>query len=328
MTTEDPEYIAKYGSNFADAHGDAVNPVRLLTASNYFDKNSDVWTTTALTLSNLVEGLKFTSRFTYNIFNYYGKSFTPITDEPGKPNTSNSLGEASSRTEAWKTENTLTYDQTFGDHSLSALLSTTADHWQQIGFSGEGNNFADESPNLQFFTFAGETRAKDYFSGPDANVSLVSRLGYSYADRYFATVSWRRDYAGRLPQEHNYGDFPAVTAAWKISNESFMPTSENFNLLKLRASWGRIGNLGSIPMNYKSATLGTKDWHEQAVYGVEENKLYNNIVFHSKAVNPLLTWETSEQVDVGLDLALFRERLSLSIDYFDKRTFNLIQEPR
>lgn len=326
VTTEDPEYIAKYGSNFADAHGDAVNPVRLLTANNYFDKNSDVWTTTALTLSNLVEGLKFTSRFTYNIFNYYGKSFTPITDEPGKPNTSNSLGEAASRTEAWKTENTLTYDQTFGDHSLSALLSTTADHWQQIGFSGEGNNFADESPNLQFFTFAGETRAKDYFSGPDANVSLVSRVGYSYADRYFATVSWRRDYAGRLPQEHNYGDFPAVTAAWKISNESFMPTSENFNLLKLRASWGRIGNLGSIPMNYKSATLGTKDWHEQAVYGVEENKLYNNIVFHSKAVNPLLTWETSEQVDVGLDLALFRERLSLSIDYFDKRTFNLIQE--
>ena len=326
VTTEDPEYIAKYGSAFADAHGDAVNPVRLLTANNYFDKNSDIWTTTSLTLSNFVEGLKFSSRFTYNVFNYYGKNFTPITDEPGKPNTSNSLEENASRTEAWKTENTLTYDQTFGDHSLSALLSTTADHWQAIGHKGIGKNFADESRNLQFFSFAGETSATDYLSGPDANLSFVSRLGYSYADRYFATVSWRRDYAGRLPKGHNFGDFPAVTAAWKISNESFMPTSENFNLLKLRASWGRIGNLGSISMNYKSATLDSTYWEEQAVYGVEENKLYNNIVYYSRPVNPELTWETSEQMDFGVDLTLFKERLSMSLDYFNKRTFNLIQE--
>lgn len=326
VTTEDPAYIAKYGSNFADAHGDAVNPVRLLAGNTYFDKNSDVWTTTALTLSNLVEGLKFTSRFTYNIFNYYGKYFTPITDEPGKPNNSNSLGEYASRTEAWKTENTVTYDRTFGDHSLSALLSTTADHWQQIGFSGEGNNFADEAPSLQFFGFTDDTRAKDYFNGPDANISLVSRLGYSYADRYFATVSWRRDYAGRLPKQHNYGDFPAFTLAWKLSNESFFPTTDNFNLLKIRASWGRIGNLGSIPMNYKSATLDYTYWTEASVYGVEEGKVYNNIVYYSNPVNPNLTWETSEQMDLGVDLSLFRERLAMSIDYFDKRTFNLIQE--
>lgn len=222
-TTEDPDYIAKYGSNFADAHGDAVNPVRLLTANNIINKNSDIWTTTALTLSNFVDGLKFISRFTYNVFNYYGKDFAPVRDEPGKPVLSNRLIEGASRTEAWKTENTLTYDNTFGKHSVSALLSTTADHWQQIGLEGNGKGFADESENLQFFPFANDTQATDYFAGPDANVSLVSRLGYSYDDRYFATVSWRRDYAGRLPKDNNYGDFPAVTAAWKLSNESFFP---------------------------------------------------------------------------------------------------------
>lgn len=326
VTTEDPAYIAKYGSNFANAHGDAVNPIRLLAADTYFDKNSDVWTTTTLTLANLVEGLKYTGRFTYNVFSYYGKNFTPVTDEPGKPDTSNKLRESASRTEAWKTENTLTFDRTFGDHSLSALLSTTADHWQQIGFSGEGNNFADEAPSLQFFSFTNETRATDYYSGPDANISLVGRLGYSYADRYFATVSWRRDYAGRLPRQHNYGDFPAFTLGWKLSNESFFPTSDNFNLLKLRASWGRIGNLGSIPMNYKTTTLSETYWPEAAVYGVEEGKLYNSILYFSNPVNPSLTWETSEQVDVGVDLSLFRERLAVSADFFDKRTFNLIQE--
>ncbi|MDO5035338.1 MAG: TonB-dependent receptor [Porphyromonas sp.] len=325
-TTEDPAYIAKYGSNFAEAHGDAVNPVRLLTADNYFNKNSDLWTTTTFTLSNFVEGLKYTGRFTYNLYSYYGKNFSPIRDEPGKPDISNSLYEGSARGEAWKTENTITYDNTFGDHTVSALLSTTADHWEEIGHSGEAKGFSDESENLQFFPFADTTLARDYFGGPDANVSIVSRLGYSYADRYFATVSWRRDYAGRLPKNNNYGDFPAVTAAWKLSNESFFPESDIVNLVKLRGSWGRIGNLGSIPANYKSGTLSSTFWDEQAVYGVEEGALYNNIVYYNNAVNPFLTWETSEQWDLGIDLALFKERLSLSVDYFDKRTFNLIQE--
>lgn len=69
-TTEDPAYIEKYGSNFADAHGDAVNPVRLLEAENLYNKTSDVWSTTSLEIGNVLHGLKFVSRFTYNLQNY------------------------------------------------------------------------------------------------------------------------------------------------------------------------------------------------------------------------------------------------------------------
>ena len=249
-TTEDPEYIAKYGSNFAGAHGDAVNPVRLLRAE---------------------------SRFTYNLKTNNYKNFRPIQDEPGKPNNSNSLDVTNYRTDAWKTENTLTYDNSFGNHTIGALFSTTADHYNVRGLKVNGKNFADESPYLQYLAYAGTTSATDYLTGPDANVSLVARLAYSYDDRYFVTASWRRDYAGRLPKENNFGDFPAATLAWKISNEKFFKKSDFIGMLKLRASWGRVGNLGSIDYNYKSLLLGTSYWQEQAQYGVINNATWNNL---------------------------------------------------
>lgn len=325
-TTEDPAYIAQYGSNFADAHGDAVNPVRLLEAESLFNKVSDLWTTTTLEVANVIPGLKFTSRFTYNLTSNYYKKFNPTRDEVGKPNLSNNLQESTYRTSAWKTENTLTYDNTFGKHTVGALLSTTADHYESRGFNVTGYDLSDESAYLQYLAYASTFEVGDYLTGPDANVSVIARAAYSYDDRYFVTASWRRDYAGRLPKENNYGDFPAVTAAWKISNEAFFHKSDVISLLKLRASWGRIGNLGSIGYNYKSALLGREDvFDERGQYGVTSGTVWGNMIYNSTALNPNLTWETSEQWDLGLDLSMFNDRLSVSMDYFDKRTYNLIQ---
>lgn len=324
-TTEDPAYIEKYGSNFADAHGDAVNPVRLLEAENLYNKTSDVWSTTSLEIGNVLPGLKFVSRFTYNLQNYYYKKFNPIRDEVGKPNLSNNVQEQSYRMDAWKTENTLTYDNTFGKHTVGALFSTTADHYSKRGLEAIGKDLSSEAAYLQYMAYANSTEVLDYLTGPDANVSMIARLAYSYDDRYFVTASWRRDYAGRLPKEHNFGDFPAVTLGWKISNEKFFKKNDIVNLLKLRASWGRVGNLGSIDYNYKSPLLSKNTYSEQAQYGVTSNQLCNNFAYYSTALNPNLTWETSEQYDLGLDMEMFNNRLSLSMDYFDKRTFNLIQ---
>lgn len=324
-TTEDPAYIEKYGSNFADIHGDAVNPVRLLEADNIYDKTTSVWSTTNLEIANIIPGLKFNSRFTYNVENNYYKQFSPIRDEVGKPDLSNSLTESSYRGDIWKTENTLTYDNSFGQHTVGALLSTTADHYNVRGFEVNGQDLSDESEYLQYLSYAGTTTATDYLTGPDANVSVIARLAYSYADRYFVTASWRRDYAGRLPKENNYGDFPAATLAWKVSNEKFFPKSDVLSLLKIRASWGRVGNLGSIGYNYKSLVLGKEFSTDQGQYGVSGNTTWGNVVYNSTALNPDLTWETSEQFDLGVDLSMFKDRLSVQLDYFDKRTFNLIQ---
>ena len=322
--TEDPAYIAKYGSNFADIHGDAVNPLRLLLADNRYYHNSSFWTTTGLHITP-IKGLKISSLFTANVYNRWYKNFHPARPEVGKPDGGNSLNFDTRRNVSWRSENTITFDRTFGKHTVGVLgaLTFNRDTFRQL--TATGKTFEDESVNLQYLRNAASKDAEDFYTA-DANVALVARASYSFDDRYFVTASYRRDYAGRLPQGKNYGDFPAVTAAWKVSSEPFFPKNDVVNLLKVRASWGRVGNLGSVPMNYKSAVLSSSTWNEGAIYGVENGAYWGTFWFLKNAVNQNLTWETSQQFDAGLDIDLFKDRLSLSVDYYNKRTFNLIQD--
>lgn len=324
-TTEDPAYVAQYGSNFSDAHGDAINPLRLLLADTRIDEKNKFWTTTGLEIANIVKGLKFNSRFTYNTEQSFYKNFTPRRLEVGKPDDDNTLNYDTNKYYAWKTENTITFDRTFGKHTVGALLATTADHSYGRGFSIRGSNFPSEEVYLQYLGYANNISATDKYHAEDANVAIVARGAYSYDDRYFVTASWRRDYAARLPKD-KYADFPAVTGAWKISNESFFPKTDAVTLLKLRASWGRIGNLGSIDKSYKSANLSTSTWNgEVNQYGAEAALQCGQFLFYRKAINQSLTWETSQQLDLGLDLNMFSDRLTMAFDFYDKKTFGLIQ---
>ena len=330
---EDPEYIKEYGL-YGGIHGDVRNPMRLLEANTHYSRSNNIFTTTGLEIGNLpfLKGLKFNSRFSYYVNSGISKDFSPKITEIGKPSEDNSLSESAYRSDGWKWENTLSFDRTFGKHTVGALLSMTADRWQERGFNGSGNGFADEVENFQFFSYATSTKATDYYNGPDANLAYVARVSYSYDDRYFVTASWRRDVAARLYNENNSGDFPAVTAAWKITSEPFFRKNDVLNLLKIRASWGRIGNLGSVGRNYKSALLDSGEWSSQAMwYGIGDASDVNGGIrcgkfyFLGTANNPALTWETSEQLDLGIDIDMFKNRLSASFDFYNKRTFNLIQ---
>lgn len=323
----DPAYIAKYGSNFADIHGDVINPVRELTAKFNENNRSKLTTSTFLDIIEPIKGLNFTSRFTYKLNNYFLKQFTPRRLEPGKPDTRNNLQYATSRSTGWDLENTLTYDRIFGQHNIGLMASTTATEFRYREFGVIGRNFDNEAIPLVYFGQAGSfDPATDGFL-LDRNFSAVARASYSYANRYFLTGSWRRDYAGRLPKGQKYGDFPSVTAAWKISSEPFMPKSDVLNLLKLRASWGRVGNLGSIDMGYGQPLLSN--------FIIGSGDVGGQVGFDTPIVigkymeagwNPLLTWETSEQLDFGLDATLFNNRLNIIADYFQKRTLDLIKQ--
>ena len=327
-TTEDPAYVAQYGSNYAGIHGDAVNPLRLLLADTSYGHSINFWSTTGVEIANIVKGLKFTDQFTYNIGMGLSKNFTPRRPEIGKPVLTNSLSENASRNDGWRNEATLTYDRTFGKHTVGALAATTVNRDWNRGFGMSATSFDIEDPSLMFFAFGGSYGIPtDYFNN-DANIAYVGRVSYSFDDRYFLTASYRRDIAGRLPSEHNHGDFPAVTAAWKISSEPFFPKSDNINLLKIRASWGRVGNLGSIGWHYKSPTLSQMgDNSDNRMAGRENGGNMRGITYAlTTAFNSRLTWETSEQTDLGLDIDMFKDRLSMSIDVYNKKTFNLIQD--
>lgn len=310
--------------------GDIYNPVRLLEGDDNWNSWQEFQTNTALTIHNIIPGLKFTSRYTYVLAHNYYKNFHhyryEITGRQESPSNSN-LSEGGSTGYRWQTENTLNYDNNFGLHNVSLMLSTTASK-QHGGYSTNisGFGFATEEKPLQYLTYSNSYQASDGFGGVDTNVAVVARAGYSYADRYFFTASVRKDWAGRLVYEHNSGTFPAVTAAWKLSSEKFWePLKDKIQLFKIRGSWGRVGNMGSVGWQYFAYNLSTNNnQNERAQYGLAGAPVWGAQIYNDRAFNPFLTWETSEQWGVGLDLATFNNRLSLSVDYFHKRTFDLI----
>lgn len=323
----DQAYIDKYGSNFADIHGDAINPVRSLTASYNENHASTLTSSTFLDIMEPIKGLNFTSRFTFKQENYFSRSFSPRRLEPGKPSDRNDLTYESKRAPEWNFENTLTYDRIFNRHNLGLMASTTANQYNYRQFEITGRDFKNEEAALMYFAQAGSyDPAKDEYQ-TDRNVSVVARASYSFADRYFVTGSWRRDYAGRLPKGEKFGDFPSVTAAWKLTSEPFMPKISWLNTLKLRASWGRIGNLGSIKRGYgypilESYIVGGGDCGGQIG---STNPIFIG-TYSKTGFNPSLTWETSEQLDLGLDMSLFQNRLNITADYFKKKTMDLIKD--
>jgi len=314
--------VASPTSPYVGAYGDVVNPVASLLRNQSFSRRSDIMATSEMDVTNILKGLEFTSRFSYRYQTEFDKNFSPARPEPGKPYNQNSLSYGSTIGHTWLWENTLNYTRTFNRHNISAMLSTTARDDANRGFSAAALALSSEAPWAQFFNMAtifNQTLPTDY-QWEDKNVSYIGRFAYSYADRYFVTGSYRNDIAGRLAPGNRSKLFPGVTGAWKISSEPWFQASL-VNLLKLRASWGKIGNLSSIGLNYGYPVLSSGTSVQVGIGGP-----IGPAEYVASAYNPNLTWETTKQTDIGMDMSLFQKRLSITADYFWKTTFNLIKQ--
>ena len=159
-----------------------------------------------------------------------------------------------------------------------------------------------------------------------AELAYFGRLTYNYDNRYFFQANFRADAfdSSKLSKDNRWGYFPSFSAGWTISNEKFFKDAVStaaVSFLKLRASWGRNGNI-SVLNNYQYAASIAKgnSWYQ---YGVDQiGSVYGSAP--DKMANPSLTWETSEQLDLGLDARFLNNRLSLGIDYFNKHTKDLL----
>ncbi|UYQ91216.1 TonB-dependent receptor [Chitinophaga horti] len=307
-------------SQYLGIHGDAINPVATLLRNKPYNRGNDLQSVTEVNVTDIVKGLSFLSRFSYRQGNSLWKNFEPKRTEPGKPNDQNTLSYSTNKSYHWIWENTANYERVFGKHSIAAMASMTAQQNGARSFSAAARGLQDEAEWAQFFLNASvfdQNRPGDN-QWVDRNLSYVGRLAYSWADRYFVTGSYRRDIAGRLPADYRSKGLPGLTAAWKISSEPFFNVPA-VDLLKLRASWGRIGNLSSIGTAYGYPTLGSG-----IAYQVGEKSPQSTALYMANQYNPALSWETSEQTDFGIDIALMNERLTLTADYFNKKTYDLI----
>ena len=219
-------------------------------------------------------------------------------------------------------ENTLSYTKTFGDHSISAVIGQTAQTMKNGWISAGGNGFQNEA--LQVIN-ASDVSLRTA-SGTESYATLASYLGrvnYSYKSRYLLSASIRRDGSSNFGPNNKWGNFSAISAGWRISDEAFMkPLAGVLSDLKIRGSWGQLGN-DAIPAFGYLSTIRSGANTDNYVFGTGGQ----NIVIGSTMTrpgNPDLKWETTEQTDIGIDASFFREKLYLTADYFIKNTKDML----
>jgi TonB-linked SusC/RagA family outer membrane protein len=162
------------------------------------------------------------------------------------------------------------------------------------------------------------------------SISYFGRLGWNFDERYMINVTVRRDGSSKFADGHRFGTFPSVSAGWNVTNEKFMESTQNWlDFLKIRVSWGRVGNQNIDNYQYL-APITTSNTHYYfgsalGANGVYDNSYATNLAdnygaYPSRFSNENLTWETSEQTNVGFDATLLRSRLSINFDYYIKNT--------
>lgn len=232
---------------------------------------------------------------------------------------------------SWQWENFANYNKTIGEHSMNLMVGTSYSESRSYGVGGSytgGDNdlgFQQDNPLFWYFAYATATATKDLYGGEPLYTrknSYYGRASWEYGNKYYAQFSLRADAADLsiLPKAERWGVFPAASVGWVISSEKFMqPASDWLSHLKIRASWGQNGSTASLG-GYAYATTIVGVGH----YPFSNDINYDQAYAPSSAGNNELKWETSEQVDLGLDARFLNNRLSFSFDYFNKKTKDLI----
>jgi len=226
----------------------------------------------------------------------------------GRKNRPNSLNESRGQTYSITWTNTLNYSKRFGDHSISGLLGSEFINTRSNSIGGSRMRFEYTDPRFQFLNYGSSSDA--WSSGSAAASALFSLFGsatYNYMDKYMLTAGLRADQSSRFGPNNRWGYFPSVSAGWRISQEDFMADVDWLSDLRLRASYGELGNQEIGDYTWQRLT-----YKEGDEYGV------------LRIGDPDLKWETTSQLNLGVDVGLLNNKLSLAVDYYIKNTRGIL----
>ncbi|TYR37260.1 TonB-dependent receptor [Sphingobacterium phlebotomi] len=214
-------------------------------------------------------------------------------------------------------EGTLNYNKVFGVHSINAVAGSTYERYTSSTLIANARNFA--LPDLTYYALAsGEATLNGVGNGAQENIllSYLGRVNYALMDKYLVTASIRADGSARFGPDNRFGYFPSLALAWKMKQENFLADVSAVDELKIRASYGAIGNQPNVNYLYFSTYSGGRD----AIF----NGQRVSTLAPSRSPNPALQWESAQQVDIGLDFGLWKSRITGSVDYYNRRTYNLL----
>lgn len=247
-------------------------------------------------------------------------SFTPEYFLDGDQFTSNAIvGKSISKTNYYQVENTLSFEEDFGAHRLSALIGTSAEEWEGESTGASREGFVSNDPTQRIISGGSINPQASGSKWGSTLHSYFSRLFYSYDDRYMLTANFRYDGSSNFGPENKWGAFPSLSVGWNFSEESFLENTSWLSYGKLRASWGAIGNQNISRGAYLSTYSGNMGYY---LFGSSYlPQLMGGINYIG---NRDIQWEETKQTDIGLDLLFFQGRLSVALDVYQKTTDGML----
>ena len=280
------------------------------------------------------KGLTITSRFGYRIAQSSSHSYSAPYWATGMANSNQySISAGVNTSYYYQWENFANYNRRFGKHDVTAMvgMSYIENNSDSASISSQGEDILSSyEPQYRYINYLKDDAVKTVSNAPgkSASLSYFGRVGYSYDNRYSVQANFRADAfdSSKLPASNRWGYFPSVSAGWTMSNESFIKDNVDksvLSFLKLRGSWGRNGNVNILSGYPYTATISLNgQWYQYNPSTGTGNLTYGS--GPTDMPNDKLKWETSEQLDFGIDARLLSDRLSVTVDWYKKLTKDLL----
>ena len=248
---------------------------------------------------------------TYN-YKFLNDTTSFLTFGGNQRNPNSNLSITSSKTFRWVWDNTVTFSKRIDRHTITVLAGTTAEKYTNEYIQASVKDVPAD-PNLWYIGTGNANTAQNSGSGDKwARNAYIGRINYSYNDRYLFTGTIRADGSSRFPSQNRWGYFPSLGVGWIISKEDFMQNQKIFDNLKLRGSWGRVGN-DNIPSDAFVVTVSPNLAYPFTGATATPGSAITRIK------DPNIKWETTSEADIALEFSSFKNRLTGEINYYDKK---------
>jgi len=298
-----------------------INPLQQI-ANTYNDYYLNKWNGNFGLTAEFAKHFSATARVGFNTTHTDYKSFSMIVDYGGKvfDITRSSVFQEKENFNDYSADVFVTYDNTINDeHHLTVTLGTTIFQEWGNGLNATGWDVPNNSWDYADISLANgivDTKTTGSYTYQQRRLSYFARAQYDYKGRYLVSAMFRRDASTKFGPEYAAAYFPSATLGWVMSKENFMANLKNIDQLKIRASYGFLGSDKIPSYGYISLLDG------EAMYVLNASLIPGTAI--GKLPNPNIKWEQSEQLDVGFDLTMFRDRFDITADYFSKTTRDLL----
>lgn len=268
----------------------------------------------------IISGLHVRANYAMDVTYVDRRNFEVIVLDQTRTTSRNALTVEGFKSYQFLQEYTAYYEKKTGDHKFTLLGGFSAQTFNDTYVRAQRKDFPSEDPSQRFLSQGAAITDSDGSRSYDALVSGFGRLNYDFNGKYLATITYRADASSRFPEGKRWGNFPAFSLGWRISDEPFFTDLTNvISNLKLTGGWGQLGNQNVPRLQYlaRISTGYRYSFGDQPTMGSAQSSL----------PNPNISWETAEMTNLGIEAGFLENRLLASINYFNKQTKNMLLSP-